>query len=428
MNKPSWFRERKYLHFDNPVGYNKANKIISNHYIVAKHSFYPFIQYNIQTSKISKGNQAKELIKENKKRPISYAAHLDSQIYAFYAVKLSELYETELSTLQLHENILAFRKIGDGKCNIHFAHDAFEKIKAHGECNVIAMDFSKFFDTLDHKLLKEYWSKLIGQSKLPDDHFNIYKSLTQFSYVDRDKLYAKLGISKHNPKNGRYRICSPQQFRNDIRKTHKLIKTNQNKCGIPQGSPISALLSNIYLLEFDKNIKDYANLIGGTYYRYCDDILFVAPTTENIVDIKKRITTQSKKVKVSINEEKTVIRKFRFDSSTLKANQPLQYLGFLFNGENVYIRSASLSRYSERMKCKIRLAKKTKEKHNRIRQENNQTPLAIFKRNIYSRYTHLGRRNFLRYGYRSARIMNSKTIKRQLKPLWNRVQEEIVKE
>lgn len=45
---------------------------------------------------------------------------------------------------------------------------------------------------------------------------------------------------------------------------------------------------------------------------------------------------------------------------------------------------------------------------------------------LYSRYTHLGAKNFITYGLRAAKKMdNSKTIRRQLKPLWQRFHEEI---
>ena len=35
--------------------------------------------------------------------------------------------------------------------------------------------------------------------------------------------------------------------------------------------------------------------------------------------------------------------------------------------------------------------------------------------------------NFLKYGYRAARVMGSKSIKKQLKPLWSRLHNEIEK-
>ncbi|WP_243879901.1 hypothetical protein [Shewanella algae] len=103
----------------------------------------------------------------------------------------------------------------------------------------------------------------------------------------------------------------------------------------------------------------------------------------------------------------------------------LQYLGFMFDGENAYIRSSSLARYSEKMKRGVRLAKKTMRKYNVIRVSKGLPEKEVFKRKLYSRYTHLGGRNFITYGLRAANKMQSKTIKRQLKPLWRRFHEEL---
>ncbi|TOC00062.1 hypothetical protein CGJ93_24225, partial [Vibrio parahaemolyticus] len=131
---------------------------------------------------------------------------------------------------------------------------------------------------------------------------------------------------------------------------------------------------------------------------------------------------------VSINPKKTELRTFTKQGNILVADQMLQYLGFMFDGENAYIRSSSLARYSEKMKRGIRLAKKTMVKYNAIRQSKGLDEQPLYKRKLYSRYTHLGGRNFITYGLRAADTMGSKTIKRQLKPLWRRFNEELKKE
>jgi len=50
--------------------------------------------------------------------------------------------------------------------------------------------------------------------------------------------------------------------------------------GIPQGSPISDLLANMYLLNFDCAVRKILDALGGSYLRYSDDILLVAPGGE----------------------------------------------------------------------------------------------------------------------------------------------------
>ena len=420
---PKWYRSRGYLHFDLPVGYKKAVAVASNPDIVAKHAFYPLINYIVESKKVNKDKKTNKLDIKFKERPIAYSSHMDSHIYAYYAKILSKKYEKKLREAGLENSILAFR--GLGKSNIDFAYDAFEKIKNTGECSAVALDFSKFFDKLNHQFLKNSWANLLGSSTLPDDHFNVFKSITKFSKVNKLSLYEKFSISPNNPKNGRKRICTAKEFRDIVRKDG-LIVPNKAAYGIPQGSPISALLSNIYMYDFDVEMKEYVNRCGGEYYRYCDDMLFIVPA--NLKDKVAGIAQQKvRELKLSINPDKTELRTFKYESGQLKADHMLQYLGFMFDGENIYIRSSSLARYSEKMKKGVSLAKKTMKKYNTIRANKGLPKETLYKRKLYSRYTHFGGRNFITYGLRAANKMNSKTIKHQLKPLWRRFNEELDK-
>ena len=145
-----WFRSRGYLHFDAPIKLSKASKIVSSPENVSKHAFLPLISYSIESFKVHPNADGK-IVKKPKSRPVSYASHIDSHIYSYYAEKLSQPYERDLASLSLNDSVLAFRALS--KSNIDFANDAFEKIKEHGNCTAIAMDISGFFDNLDHDIL-----------------------------------------------------------------------------------------------------------------------------------------------------------------------------------------------------------------------------------------------------------------------------------
>lgn len=423
MKKHPWYKPRRYLHFDAPLSLKNARIIATNPNNVESHSFYPFIAFSNLTKKIFFDKNAVKIKSKDKIRPISYASHADSAIYSYYSKMLSNSYENLLSDYGLTKNIIAFRSLG--KSNIDFAKKIFTEIEERKYCSAIGLDITGFFDNLDHKHLKKMWAKVIGKNTLPNDHFAVYKSITAFSTVDKDKLYKEFDIAIHNPKNNRNRICSPEDFRNRVRK-NRLIKKNLAPFGIPQGSPISAILSNIYMLDFDKTIKDYVSNIGGSYYRYCDDMMIIVHPEERDKTISY-VTSKILKLKLKINKKKTEISNFSLTAGKQKSDRPLQYLGFTFDGERILIRSAAFARFSGKMKGGVKLAQRTCEKRNIIRQEKGLAERDLYKRKIYERYSHLGKQNFLTYGYRAADKMNSKSIRKQLKPLWCRLQKEIEK-
>jgi len=419
MDEFDWYKARKYLHFDSPLGKKRAVEIASDPKEVSKHAFYPFLSYEIKSKKICKEDGS--IRYKPKIRPISYASHADSHIYAYYCNLLSIPYETQLETRGLDGCVLAFRRLG--KCNIDFAKDAFSEIRRMGACTAIGFDISGFFNNLDHAQLKEAWCKLIDEDRLPSDHFAVFKSITQYSEVNRNEAYARLGISLNNTPTGIDRLTSPKEFRRVIRGSNLISKNFESK-GIPQGSPISAFLSNLYMLEFDELVNAAVEEQGGKYYRYCDDMLFIVPTLwrNRIADF---VRTSIKKLEIDINPAKTEIRDFVLTSGKLQSNKPLQYLGFLFDGNQILLRSASLARFSEKMKRGVRFATKA----NRLRIEKKiltgRAPAKMYRKSVYKNYSHLSKQSFPRYGYRAAQKMESKAIRKQLKPLWTRLQKQL---
>jgi hypothetical protein len=59
------------------------------------------------------------------------------------------------------------------------------------------------------------------------------------------------------------------------------VSQNKKRKGIFQETPISVLLSNIYMIEFDQLMCRRMTSIGGDYYRYCDDMLYIVPTEKH---------------------------------------------------------------------------------------------------------------------------------------------------
>lgn len=440
--KDGWYISKDYIHFDLPISQKNATKKVKSRDFVAKRAFFPLISFNIKSKKYVKQDDGTRS-KKTKTREICYASHLDSHIYSYYAKELSISYEKMVEKLNIKDNVLAFRKIKketENLTNIHFASIAFNKIRSFDNCSIIAIDFSDFFGTLDHEILKESIQDILGVTRLDADYFNIYKSLVNYTYVNKDDVYKLFNIPKNNTK-GFNRICSIEDFRAKVRNTYGLINPNPKKKlklnkGIPQGTPISALLSNIYMLNFDVKLKEFLDKTNSSYYRYCDDILIITPEM-NTEKIEKEIYALIDKFKLDVNKDKTEY--FRFEKKdenftllkkgiTNNYNEGyLQYLGFLFNGNNIYLRTGSITKYDHKMKKALFVASKTREKINhKIRTKYNiPHDNRLYKKKLYRKFSSLGNLNFIKYAEKAKIVMCSDSIKKQIKHLNNNLLKEI---
>ncbi len=494
-----WFKLKRYPHIGLPITphdrFKWVEKYVTTPSNIAKHGFLPFIhrtsrvkkfrkEYNQIDGKVNKTSFKILRKPSQKKREIFYANHLDALIFGYYANILSEKYEIILNSpkYQLNEVVNAYRSLpinptkenSINKSTIDFANEVFTYIRNynHDHFNVIAFDITSFFDNLNHGILLGIWAEILGLDKLPPDHFNIYKNITRFSHVDivdifeefKDRIYIQK-INKFGKPLERKRkriekikflrnqnaiaFCTTEEFLKVKGKLLQPSKTRKDKSGntvyrnfgIPQGSPISSILANIYLLYFDKAINEYVTNRGGVYRRYSDDIIIICPSREK-TDLITLVHTEIKKYKLEIQPSKTQI--FRFErklnnlacgqefNQEINWNKNLIYLGFEFDGENVLLKSASISKFYRKMKKYVRRAKYFAKK----------TGKGIFKKRIFKQFSYRGAKrirrrvwneskkkfinldsynygNFLTYTYKAAKLIKNNKIKQQTSRHWN---------
>lgn len=433
-------RQRNYLHFDHPIHPQKIYDYVTNPQNIETHAFHPFIHFEIKTQKIKKDKNKIIKVKGQKDRyaiikcapkirPIKYSSHIDGHIYAYYAALLTPRYEELLKESNLSENILAFRKLPNSPNNIHFAKKVFDEIKLRKNCVALCYDIKSFFDELDHKILKDAWLRVLNTDILPKDHYQVYKSITKFSYIHKKDIYSILELSINRNHRDLKRLCSSHDFRNKIRKSNLIIQHNTNK-GIPQGSAISAFLSNIYMLDFDEKIKKYLSKFNASYYRYCDDILIICDVDLGLkigFEIEKNI----KNLEIKIHPDKTKRVYFQdglhvYHKSHM-SKEPLQYLGFIYNGKKILLRDNGLIQYHHKTSKAIRMTNKKLLKINRSRIKRGKEPLERHKKHIYRRFSYIGKRNYISYALRAASIMNEPAIKQQIRLHWPKIQRNIRK-
>lgn len=370
---------KDYPHFDAPIPRKKIKKLLEDFISGKYRAFYPFIRYELSWKPFRlKGNG----VIKPKCREIRYGSRRDAYVFSYYRKILSELYEKRLIELDIADCPIAYRRLaktgGSGKSNIDFAKDAFDKIDSLGNCVAIALDISKYFESLDHSRIKQVWCELLGKSRLPNDHFAVFNNITQYRWVDQTEMYKRLGFIGHIrcKKGQRYlknkkeiqntykKLCSRKDFEDKICGKDpnvgvSLVKVNPNTYGIPQGAPISDLIANFYLMDFDMEMKKYVQGKGGKYMRYSDDILLILPGEINIameaIDfVCEEVSKQGPEIK--IKNEKTCVALFRqdrdrllFEHIHLQQDEPrkngFEYLGFRYDGQKVYVRDSTVSRF-----------------------------------------------------------------------------------
>jgi hypothetical protein len=368
---------KQYPHFDKPLSVMNATALATDPERVRTHPFFPFIRFEKSWTRFRRKGRARK----KKTRALRYAARGDAYIYSYYRHLLSDRYETILAEENLSEAVLAYRKIpvGEGrrggKCNIHFAKEAFDFISRGRRTCAVTLDISDFFECIDHGRLKTIWLHLLGVARLPADHFQVYKSLTSYTEVDREALYFRLGFLKRDRRGAPVytrskdemprQLCSPADFRlkvaNDGPAGPKLITRNKNPHGIPQGAALSDLLANAYLLDFDRAMAAYARKRNGLYLRYSDDILIIVPgdgrAGRGAREYASRLIRHfGDKLEIKSDKSSTV-RFFPSDGAhsaerieKTARTDGLEYLGFRFDGRNVYFRESTLTNVNRKIK------------------------------------------------------------------------------
>lgn len=418
MKRDGWYAPRSYPHFDLPLPFETAAAYVIDPARVCRHAFHPFLSFDIVRRRYRADRNRVEI--STKRRPIASPSHVDGYIFAYYAKALGERYERNLVVNGLSHCVLAYRS-GLGS-NIEFAKAAFDEIMRRDESVALAFDLESFFDLIGHGTLKRNWTQLLGTPQLPADHFSIFMAITRYSQVSLNECRSRLGIEKG--KRTPRPICSPSVFRRVIRSNvsglPNLVTTNTANYGIPQGSQISALMSNIYMLDFDRKMSCLANATGGFYRRYSDDILWIChPNEASYVEeeLKKSLTELGGTTKV--NEGKTERATFccRPDGE-LVCDTPIQYLGFTFNGTSTRIRSQTLSKFWRRFIYAARAAKRAADR-------SATAPGVLYKRQIYRQFTHLGHRNLISYAKRSEAVMETGAIRVQMRRHVPRIEKEM---
>ncbi len=195
----------------------------------------------------------KEIPKEDgSKRKLGIPTVIDRLLQQAIMQKLAPIFEVEFS-----DGSYGYRP---GRS----CHDAIKRVKGYveeGYTYVVEVDLSKYFDTLNHDVLMELLRKRIKDRRV----------------LSLIKKFLKSGVME----NGIF------------------ARTEE---GSPQGGPLSPLLANIYLNEYDKEMEQR----GVKVIRYADDIVVMARSQRAA---ERLLLTSGRylegKLKLKVNQQKS---------------------------------------------------------------------------------------------------------------------------
>ena len=190
-----------------------------------------------------------------KKRPLGIPAAVDRVVQQATAQVLSQIYDESFS-----DNSYGFRPKRS-------AHDAIDKVLNYLNegCEwVIDLDIEKYFDTVNHdKLISILREKVNDKTTL-----HLIRS------------FLRAGVMENG-------LTSPTEI------------------GVPQGGPLSPILSNVYLDKFDKELEER----GLRFVRYADDCDIFVKSEMSANRVMKSVTSWLERklfLKVSATKTKVV--------------------------------------------------------------------------------------------------------------------------
>lgn len=403
-----WFSPRGYRHFDRQVGTTFAAKAMRAEFVAA-HSFSPLIFYS-KSEKRYKPALRKTKVKE---RPIMYASHRDACILSYYAHLLNTLLEREYAKGLVGDDVIAYRSLGRG--NYHFAADVYAYAVKHAPVAILAYDVKGFFDNLNHDLLKTRLKRILQVERLSDGWFQIFRFMTKFRYVKLDDLKANDRFAEALKRKSRDPIATMAE----VKQAGIPIWPNPNSYGIPQGTPISATMSNLYMIDFDHEMSAFCDSAGALYRRYSDDILVVCPL-DTATEIQDRIENLLAAEGLSISREKTEVAEFNPAQPNPLFLRPAQYLGFSLHHGDAAIRPSSLSRQWRKMKRSFRRTTDIA-----VKAMAQGKAKKVYTRKLRKRFTAVAARNFSSYARRSAKVFQSDKILQQIRRFEKQVEIEL---
>lgn len=204
--------------------------------------------------------------------------------------------------------------------------------------------------------------------KLEDDWYKVFKSMTKYSYIERydiEEFLINNGIETKESIKTRNSLFDNICWKDAKKKLRDKINVNKDGFGIPQGSPLSGVLANVYMVDFDIKANNYAKSKNGLYMRYSDDLIMIIPKSKvlsinelwnelsNIKMEYQTLTMNINKTSGYLYENNQVTSLHEQIDGMKNGGNFISYLGFSFDGKYIKFRDKTLTKFFYKLYRKI---------------------------------------------------------------------------
>lgn len=163
---------------------------------------------------------------------------------------------------------------------------------------IVECDMEKFFDSVNHKVIKEFFSELIEKAKID----NIGLDFKNVSIIFNEFLECYSFNKNVLPLNANSIYWESYDIPNGefewVAKRFSELKYYENledeHIGVPQGGALSGLIANMVLNNADKEVMK----ADAFYVRFCDDMLIIHPDYDVCFEAKDNYINALKELKL----------------------------------------------------------------------------------------------------------------------------------
>ena len=230
-----------------------------------------------------------KLYKNGKERPIALYSMRDKAVQQSAAEELTKIYDPMFSS-----GTIAYRP---GKSALSAVDLVEKQILQNHYSHALKLDIVRYFENIQWSILKQ---KLVGKIA-GSDEIDLIRKLAMTVSLDHEG-----------------NLC-------------------EKNVGIYQGSSLSPVLSNVYLMDFDRWLYSRSDF----FIRYSDDILILGSSEERLKALLSEIQAQIESLGLTLSEEK---------SELVSLDQGITFLEYSFNSHGKTIAEKAQRQLSESWK------------------------------------------------------------------------------